>query len=73
MSAPFYSCLFTETKTNTMRKKFVFTCAKLIICFFLSAQTWYQIDSTTDRELKTIQFISDEIGFIGGNRINFYI
>lgn len=69
MSTPFYSCLFTETKTNTMRKKFVFTFATLIICFSLSAQTWYQIDSTTDRELKTIQFISDEIGFIGGDSI----
>ncbi len=69
MSTPFYSCLFTETKTYTMRKKFIFTFATLIICFSLSAQTWYQIDSTTDRELKTIQFISDEIGFIGGDSI----
>jgi len=52
-----------------MRKQFIFTFATLIMCFTLSAQTWYPIDSTTDRELKTIQFISDEIGFIGGDSI----
>ena len=69
MSFPFYSCLFTETNTKTMRKQFIFTFATLIMCFTLSAQTWYQIDSTTDRELKTIQFISDEIGFIGGDSV----
>ncbi len=52
-----------------MRKQFLITLATLIICFSVSAQSWYIVDSPADRELKTIQFISDDIGFIGGDSV----
>lgn len=33
----------------------------------LSQSTWHQINSPTNKKLRTIQFVSDEIGFIGGD------
>lgn len=33
----------------------------------LAQTTWYPISSGTDRELRTIQFVNDQIGYIGGD------
>jgi len=47
------------------------TLSMLTLCTLMSnalAQvTWYPISSNTDRELRTIQFVNDQIGYIGGD------
>ncbi len=43
-----------------------------LIAFALTAQaqfTWTQISSGTEQELKTIQFVDNLIGYIGGDSI----